>query len=119
MKYSVYKSHLTPTSFMFTDTSKPFPTPIATHFLDGTPPPPGTIPEPLAEEFDGDPMTFAIIRDDGTVVDTKTDAALDIDPVELAADVASVGYYIVDECTIETFKDYCIRLGYSYPGEES
>ena len=119
MKFNVYKSNLMEDCFMFTDAGKPMPPVISGSFYGEEGVPEGMMPEEVADEFDGDPMTAVVVKDDGSVVDVKTDALIDVDPAEMAADVAKDGYYIVEQCKIESYKDFCIRHGYSYYGEES
>jgi len=119
MKYNVYKSHLMEDCFMFTDAGKPMPEAMSPLFYGEDGPPAGMMPEALWDEFEGQPMTAVVVKDDGEVVDVKTDQIVDVDPVEMAADVAKHGYYIVEQCKIESYKEFCIRHGYSYHGDES
>jgi len=117
MKCNVYKSNLMEDCYMFTDADKPMPEAVSDifHGVDG--PPAGMMPEALAEEFDGDPTTAVVIKDDGSVIDVMTDAAIDVDPVEMAEEIGRAGYYVVEQCKIESYKDYCQRHGYSYKEE--
>ena len=119
MKYNVYKSNDQAESFMFTDASKPFPSVVSALFYGEDGPPEGMLPEALADEFDGPAMTAVVVKDDGSVIDVKTDAAIDVDPAEMAEEIRLHGYYVVDECMIESYKEFCIRHGYSYLGDES
>ncbi len=105
--------------FMFTDASKDFPPVIGDMFCAEGGPPDGMMPESIAEEFDGPPMTAVVVKEDGSVVDVKTDAIIDVDPAEMAEETRLHGYYIVEQCKIESYKEFCIRHGYSYHGEDS
>jgi hypothetical protein len=119
MKFNVHKSNLMEDCSMFTDAGKPMPAVISPLFYGEDGPPAGMMPEAIADEFDGPAMTAVVLKDDGTVVDVKTDAIIDIDPIEMVEEIAKHGYYIVEQCKIESYKEFCIRHGYSYHGDES